>query len=99
MATLTPTSRARRRLLSSDDSQTPRSSVTANVVRNSLAIAIDWGKAKLNEGAWVLDMCEANIRKRLNPCAENGYELRAVYEQGYRLVVPPCRRSLPTRRS
>lgn len=86
MPALTPTSRARRRRLSSDVSQAPRSSVTTSAVRNTLAIAIDWGKAKLDEGAWVLGMCAAKVRKRLHPCAENGYELRAVYKQRYRLV-------------
>ncbi|PIF78381.1 DNA-binding response OmpR family regulator [Variovorax sp. 54] len=45
-----------------------------------------WDKTTPYEGTRVLDVCAANIRKRLDLCAENGYELRAVYKQGYRLV-------------
>lgn len=45
-----------------------------------------WDKTTPYEGTRVLDVCAANIRKRLDLCAANGYELRAVYKQGYRLV-------------
>ena len=45
-----------------------------------------WDKTTPYEGTRVLDVCAANIRKRLDLCAENGYELRAVYKQGYRLI-------------
>lgn len=45
-----------------------------------------WDKTTPYEGTRVLDVCAANIRKRLDLCAENGFELRAVYKQGYRLV-------------
>lgn len=45
-----------------------------------------WDKTTPYEGTRVLDVCAANIRKRLNLCAENGFVLRAVYKRGYQLI-------------
>ena len=44
-----------------------------------------WGTAYPTEGGRSLDVCVANVRKKLQLCAENGFTLNAVYGRGYQL--------------
>lgn len=44
-----------------------------------------WGSEPPRDGARALDVCVANVRRKLDLCPENGFTLRAVYKRGYQL--------------
>ena len=51
-----------------------------------------WGRASPREGARALDVCVANVRRKLDLRRENGFMLRAAYKHGYMLCpaeAPP----------
>lgn len=45
-----------------------------------------WIGTHAREGARALDVCAANLRRRLSLRHENGYVLRAIYGRGYQLL-------------
>lgn len=50
-----------------------------------------WGKPASQDGLRALDVCVANVRKKLDLRAENGFTLRAIYRRGYQLrEAEPC---------
>lgn len=44
-----------------------------------------WGGSAPRDGVRALDVCVANVRRKLDLRAENGFTLRAVYGRGYQL--------------
>ncbi|MDH6166487.1 DNA-binding winged helix-turn-helix (wHTH) protein [Variovorax boronicumulans] len=59
-----------------------------------------WRATLLRGDSRVFDVCAANVRRKLELCAENGFVLKAVYGQGYLLseCVPlpgTIRRTVP----
>lgn len=46
-----------------------------------------WGEYSPRKGTRALDVCVANVRKKLDLFPENGFVLRAVYKRGYQLQV------------
>ncbi|MGJ7609619.1 MULTISPECIES: winged helix-turn-helix domain-containing protein [unclassified Variovorax] len=46
-----------------------------------------WGEYSPRKGTRALDVCVANVRKKLDLYPENGFVLRAVYKRGYQLQV------------
>jgi DNA-binding response OmpR family regulator len=50
-----------------------------------------WGPVLPREGVRALDVCVANVRRKLDLRPENGFTLRAVYKRGYQLRTTPPR--------
>ena len=44
-----------------------------------------WGEPSPPQGGRSLDVCAANVRRKLQLCPENGFTLNSIYRRGYRL--------------
>ncbi|SFP83506.1 winged helix-turn-helix domain-containing protein [Variovorax sp. 770b2] len=53
-----------------------------------------WGPTLPRDGVRALDVCVANVRRKLELRPENGFTLRAVYRRGYQLRTTPPRTRL-----
>lgn len=58
-----------------------------HVVSRDRITRVVWKTASLREGTRVLDVCATGVRSRLALHGENGLLLRAVYGQGYQIVL------------
>jgi hypothetical protein len=56
------------------------------VVEREVMHRLLWGKPKDNEQSRALDMYVSKLRKKLDLCEANGFELISIYKRGYELL-------------
>ncbi|WP_431113055.1 winged helix-turn-helix transcriptional regulator [Variovorax paradoxus] len=56
------------------------------VVERDLMHRLLWGKPKENDHSRALDMYVSKLRKKLDLCEANGFELISIYKRGYELL-------------